>query len=128
MHASESGKVDVLNGKELSRLDAYWRAANYLSVGQIYLLDNPLLRERDSMGGGGGANEIEHQPHATPQTSDLTIFRASRINDRSRRRCSLASAVKWPCRKLPLRLPEGAPLPGAPPCIRHLLLPRTAGD
>jgi xylulose-5-phosphate/fructose-6-phosphate phosphoketolase len=25
--------------------DAYWRAANYLSVGQIYLLDNPLLRE-----------------------------------------------------------------------------------
>jgi xylulose-5-phosphate/fructose-6-phosphate phosphoketolase len=29
----------------LERLDAYWRAANYLSVGQIYLLDNPLLRE-----------------------------------------------------------------------------------
>jgi xylulose-5-phosphate/fructose-6-phosphate phosphoketolase len=29
----------------LSRMDAYWRAANYLSVGQIYLLDNPLLRE-----------------------------------------------------------------------------------
>src|SRR5215218_2300758 len=30
---------------ELARLHAYWRAANYLSVGQIYLLDNPLLRE-----------------------------------------------------------------------------------
>jgi xylulose-5-phosphate/fructose-6-phosphate phosphoketolase len=30
---------------ELRALDAYWRAANYLSVGQIYLLDNPLLRE-----------------------------------------------------------------------------------
>ncbi len=29
----------------LSRIDAYWRAANYLSVGQICLLDNPLLRE-----------------------------------------------------------------------------------
>ena len=29
----------------LSRIDAYWRAANYLSVGQIYLLDNPLLRQ-----------------------------------------------------------------------------------
>src|SRR6185436_12279321 len=29
----------------LARLEAYWRAANYLSVGQIYLLDNPLLRE-----------------------------------------------------------------------------------
>ncbi|NDZ18431.1 phosphoketolase [Variovorax sp. WS11] len=32
-------------GKDLSVLDAWWRAANYLSVGQIYLMDNPLLRE-----------------------------------------------------------------------------------
>jgi xylulose-5-phosphate/fructose-6-phosphate phosphoketolase len=32
--------------RALERIDAYWRAANYLSVGQIYLLDNPLLRER----------------------------------------------------------------------------------
>jgi xylulose-5-phosphate/fructose-6-phosphate phosphoketolase len=31
--------------ESLRTLDAYWRAANYLSVGQIYLLDNPLLRE-----------------------------------------------------------------------------------
>jgi xylulose-5-phosphate/fructose-6-phosphate phosphoketolase len=34
-----------LTDGELQLLDAYWRAANYLSVGQIYLLDNPLLRE-----------------------------------------------------------------------------------
>ncbi|MEV6517369.1 phosphoketolase family protein [Micromonospora chalcea] len=34
-----------LTEEELRRLDAYWRAANYLTVGQIYLLDNPLLRE-----------------------------------------------------------------------------------
>ena len=34
-----------LTADEARRLDAYWRAANYLSVGQIYLLDNPLLRE-----------------------------------------------------------------------------------
>ncbi len=34
-----------LAADELKRIDAYWRAANYLSVGQIYLLDNPLLRE-----------------------------------------------------------------------------------
>ena len=27
------------------KIDAYWRAANYLSVGQIYLFDNPLLRQ-----------------------------------------------------------------------------------
>ncbi|MHB1242388.1 MAG: phosphoketolase family protein [Gaiellaceae bacterium] len=35
----------TLNEAEIAALDAYWRAANYLSVGQIYLLDNPLLRE-----------------------------------------------------------------------------------
>jgi xylulose-5-phosphate/fructose-6-phosphate phosphoketolase len=34
-----------LDENELRLMDAYWRAANYLSVGQIYLMDNPLLRE-----------------------------------------------------------------------------------
>ncbi len=34
-----------LSNEELEKLNAYWRAANYLSVGQIYLLDNPLLKE-----------------------------------------------------------------------------------
>src|SRR5438045_6055380 len=34
-----------LSDDELRRIDAWWRAANYLSVGQIYLLANPLLRE-----------------------------------------------------------------------------------
>lgn len=37
--------ADPLPDDLLNRMDAYWRAANYLSVGQIYLLDNPLLRE-----------------------------------------------------------------------------------
>jgi len=37
--------MSPLKDADLARLDAYWRAANYLSVGQIYLLDNPLLRE-----------------------------------------------------------------------------------
>jgi len=36
---------DVLSKRDLEAMDAYWRAANYLSVGQIYLLDNPLLAE-----------------------------------------------------------------------------------
>ncbi|HEV8647638.1 MAG TPA: phosphoketolase family protein [Burkholderiales bacterium] len=35
----------VLSADELRAIDAWWRAANYLCVGQIYLLDNPLLRE-----------------------------------------------------------------------------------
>ena len=34
-----------LNADELRRIDAYWRACNYLSVGMLYLRDNPLLRE-----------------------------------------------------------------------------------
>jgi len=42
--ASESA-AGTLTTDDLQRIDAYWRAANYLSVGQIYLLDNPLLTE-----------------------------------------------------------------------------------
>ena len=37
--------MTALRDSELRLVDAYWRAANYLSVAQIYLLDNPLLRE-----------------------------------------------------------------------------------
>ncbi|MDA8388078.1 MAG: phosphoketolase family protein [Nitrospiraceae bacterium] len=35
----------VLSKEQLRAIDAYWRAANYLSIGQIYLYDNPLLKE-----------------------------------------------------------------------------------
>lgn len=38
-------KRKPLSNKLLSKMDAYWRAANYLSVAQIYLCDNPLLRQ-----------------------------------------------------------------------------------
>jgi xylulose-5-phosphate/fructose-6-phosphate phosphoketolase len=37
--------ANALSDKELGLIDAYWRAANYLSVGQIYLYDNPLLKQ-----------------------------------------------------------------------------------
>ena len=37
--------AETLSKEQLRLLDAYWRAANYLSVGQIYLYDNPLLKE-----------------------------------------------------------------------------------
>jgi xylulose-5-phosphate/fructose-6-phosphate phosphoketolase len=36
---------NALDEADLKRIDAWWRAANYLSIGQIYLLDNPLLHE-----------------------------------------------------------------------------------
>jgi len=38
-------QIKPVDAELLQRMDAYWRAANYLSVGQIYLYDNPLLRE-----------------------------------------------------------------------------------
>ena len=39
------GSESPLSNEEQARMNAYWRAANYLSVGQIYLLANPMLRE-----------------------------------------------------------------------------------
>src|SRR5512135_747963 len=44
-HRAATGPGSTLAPDEVRLIDAYWRAANYLSVGQIYLLDNPLLRE-----------------------------------------------------------------------------------
>jgi len=41
----ETQESEKLSAEEVQSLEAYWRAANYLSVGQIYLLDNPLLTE-----------------------------------------------------------------------------------
>jgi xylulose-5-phosphate/fructose-6-phosphate phosphoketolase len=42
---SSETRTEALGSTEAQLIDAYWRAANYLSVGQIYLRDNPLLRE-----------------------------------------------------------------------------------
>jgi xylulose-5-phosphate/fructose-6-phosphate phosphoketolase len=44
-HEDVMAKAGPLSPEELAGIDSYWRAANYLSVGQIYLRDNPLLRE-----------------------------------------------------------------------------------
>ncbi len=42
--------MQPLTAEEVRKMNAYWRAANYLSVGQIYLYDNPLLREPLKLG------------------------------------------------------------------------------
>ena len=44
--AGSTGRQGTPGSDELRKMDAYWRAANYLSVGQIYLYDNPLLHEK----------------------------------------------------------------------------------
>jgi xylulose-5-phosphate/fructose-6-phosphate phosphoketolase len=43
--AKKRSSTHSLSREELQKIDAYWRASNYLSVGQIYLMDNPLLKE-----------------------------------------------------------------------------------
>jgi xylulose-5-phosphate/fructose-6-phosphate phosphoketolase len=45
MQEKTGDQAQTGDSDEVRRLDAWWRAANYLSVGQIYLMDNPLLRE-----------------------------------------------------------------------------------
>ncbi|MEU3312849.1 phosphoketolase family protein [Streptomyces sp. NPDC006662] len=45
MHRDERSAGGPLTDEELRALDAHWRAANYLSAGQIYLMDNPLLKK-----------------------------------------------------------------------------------
>ena len=45
MKNTDTKTLSLLTDEEVDKMNAYWRAANYLSVGQIYLLDNPLLRE-----------------------------------------------------------------------------------
>jgi xylulose-5-phosphate/fructose-6-phosphate phosphoketolase len=45
MKTKQASEAKSIDANLLARVDAYWRAANYLAVGQIYLLDNPLLRE-----------------------------------------------------------------------------------
>jgi xylulose-5-phosphate/fructose-6-phosphate phosphoketolase len=44
-HEELTTKINILTAEVLHKMNAYWRAANYLSVGQIYLYDNPLLKE-----------------------------------------------------------------------------------
>ena len=45
MRRGDASAAASMDNEDLQKLDAYWRAANYLSVGQIYLCDNPLLKE-----------------------------------------------------------------------------------
>ncbi|WP_291207036.1 phosphoketolase [Dyadobacter sp.] len=74
-----------MNSNDLEMLDAWWRAANYLSVGQLYLLDNPLLRsalrpehvKRNILGHWGttpGQNFIYAHLNRAIRAYDLNMF------------------------------------------------------
>ncbi|MET1037981.1 MAG: hypothetical protein ABW075_06880, partial [Aeromicrobium sp.] len=45
MSVTDTTRTQTLTADQLAVIDRSWRAANYLSVGQIYLMGNPLLRE-----------------------------------------------------------------------------------
>ena len=66
-HLTNPRPWQPLDEAELALIDQYWRAANYLSVGQIYLLDNALLREPLKLClalTGGGSDRTFWGPHA----------------------------------------------------------------
>ena len=72
-----------LSRELLQKMDAYWRAANYLSVGQIYLLANPLLlvgarfqnlRFKPSPVGDVSDEAREHPPVAQPHFADGQVY------------------------------------------------------
>ena len=69
-----------LSPEALRKIDAYWRACNYLSLGMIYLQDNPLLREplqpehiknrhARTLGRQPGTRLLLHPPEPAHQTS-----------------------------------------------------------
>ena len=68
-------QVDTLNPELLRKMDAYWRAANYLSVGQIYLYENPMLTRaadagsRQAAGGRALGHDAGTEFHLRPPQS-----------------------------------------------------------
>ena len=70
----------LLSAHLLDRIDRYWRAANYLSVGQLYLYDNPLLKRplelvgREAAGGRALGNDARAELHLrAPEPGDQEI-------------------------------------------------------
>ena len=76
----------------LRRMDAYWRAANYLSVGQIYLYDNPLLRQPLRL------------EHVVAETLDRIIAEIKRIQSEARTK-GCTQRPRWPM--IILKTPKG---------------------
>ena len=96
----ETTLAPILSQAELQRIDAYWRAANYLSVGQIYLLDrNPLLKRPlapddikprllGHWGTTPGLNFIYAHFNRLIKTYDLNVILRRRARDTAVRRWS----------------------------------------
>ena len=75
--------ANVLSNNERALIDAYWRAANYLSVGQIYLYDNPLLKQTADQGAHQAAAARALGDHSGPELH-LRAFESPDQEARSR--------------------------------------------
>ena len=98
---------------ELRRLNAWWRAANYLSVGQIYLLDNPLLREplrlehvKPRLLGHWGTTPGPELPLRAPQPRDPRARPRRDLRHRARPRRARPGRQRLPGGHLQRGLPE----------------------
>src|SRR5258708_6431262 len=90
-----SNSNNPLSSEEQRKMDAYWRAANYLSVGQIYLYANPLLREPIAPGStsrlrrfGGAAGTERPKPEPLRRGGIRTSSRIRRATELCFRFCS----------------------------------------
>ena len=121
-----------LSASELAELDAYWRAANYLSVGQIYLLDNPLLREPLRAGAHQAppARALGHDAGTqlrlrAPEPRDPRARPGRHLHRRARPRRTRPGRERLPRGHLHGGLPAHRPRRGGPAqAVPPVLLPR----
>ena len=91
------------DAQELQMLDAYWRAANYLTACQLYLLDNPLLREplrRRQM-----RTPLRKQPPRMRKPNRFPKQRRTQRSKRYRPRNRSEQQPRWPLQ--PAKQPKG---------------------
>ena len=123
-------------------MHAYWRAANYLSVGQIYLMDNPLLKEplqlkhvKPRLLGHWGTTSGPELPLRSPEPGHQGVRPEHALHLRPGARRAGAGGQRLPGRDLQRGLPQHRPGRGGPEAALHAVLvprrhpqPRRPGD